>query len=88
VAVHVLDARELELPDVGRVCLEDPETGQQLIVNTSSPQVRRQYAARLQAMQADLVAELNRNSVERIPVRTDADYLPSLRAYFRSRKRR
>ncbi|HSJ02513.1 MAG TPA: DUF58 domain-containing protein, partial [Verrucomicrobium sp.] len=35
VAVEVVDPRELELPNVGRVCLEDPETMQQVIVNTS-----------------------------------------------------
>jgi uncharacterized protein (DUF58 family) len=88
VAVHILDPRELELPDAGRVCLEDPETGQQVLVNTSSPRVRREYAARVKDMQEELTGALNRNNVERIPVRTDTDYLPALRAYFRSRKRR
>lgn len=88
VAVHVLDPRELELPPVGRVCLEDPETGSQMVVNTSLPHVRREYAARVRAMQDELIGTLNRNKVERIPVRTDADCLPALRAYFRSRKRR
>jgi uncharacterized protein (DUF58 family) len=88
VAVHVIDPRELELPSVGRVCLEDPETGRQLLVNTSAPRVRREYAARVKAMQDDLTSALNRNKIERIPVRTDTDYLPALRSYFRSRKRR
>jgi uncharacterized protein (DUF58 family) len=88
VAVHILDPREMELPNVGRVCLEDPETGRQLLVNTSAPRVRREYAARLKIMQDDLTGALNRNKIERIPVRTDADYLPALRTYFRSRKRR
>jgi uncharacterized protein (DUF58 family) len=88
VAVQVLDPREMELPNVGRVCLEDPESGRQTIVNTSSPRVRREYASRLQQMQHDLVSTLNRNNIERIAVRTDGDYLPALRAYFRARKRR
>jgi hypothetical protein len=34
------------------------------------------------------VSTLNRNNIERIAVRTDGDYLPALRAYFRARKRR
>jgi uncharacterized protein (DUF58 family) len=88
VAVHVNDPRELELPNVGRVCMEDPETGQQMVVNTALPQVRREYADRLRAHQDQLTATLNRNNVEKITVRTDLDYLPALRAYFRSRKRR
>ena len=88
VAVHVMDPRELELPPVGRVCLEDSETGQQCVVDTSLPQVRREYALRVQAMQDELNTALNRNKVEHITIRTDSDYLPALRAYFRSRRRR
>jgi uncharacterized protein (DUF58 family) len=43
VAAQIIDPRELELPDAGRVVLEDPETGEQHVLNTSSPAVRRQY---------------------------------------------
>lgn len=88
VAVQVVDPRELRLPDVGRVCLEDPETGRQMVVNTSSPTVRAAYAERMQGMLDQLGGTLRRNKIEHVPVRTDVDYLPALRAYFRSRKRR
>lgn len=88
VAVQVLDPREMELPKVGRVCLEDPETMEQITVNTSLPHVRAAYANRVQEMQDELQLTLRRNKVECVPIRTDTDYLPALRAYFRSRKRR
>lgn len=88
VAVHLMDPRELELPAVGRVCLEDPETRRQIVINTSDRAVRHAYEDRVQEMQDELSAVLHRNDVERIPVRTDEDYLPALKAYFRSRKRR
>jgi uncharacterized protein (DUF58 family) len=88
VAVQVLDPRELELPKVGRVCLEDPETGEQVIVDTSSSTVRAAYANRVQEMQDNLVSTLHRNNIERIPISTEGDYLPALRTYFRARKRR
>lgn len=88
VAVEVVDPRELELPSVGRVCLEDPETMQQVIVNTSNPRVRREFAARAQAMRENLTGMFNRNNIENIVIHTDADYLPALRSYFRSRRRR
>ena len=86
--MQVLDPRELELPNVGRVCLEDPETRQQVIVNTSNPDVRQAYAERVIQMQDDLTMTFRRNNVERIGIRTDSDYLPALKSYFRSRKRR
>lgn len=88
VAVQVLDPRETTLPYAGRVSLEDPETGEQVVVNTSDPQVRRTYESRIQQSRADLEGMLNRNRIERLTIHTDKDYVPALRAYFRSRKRR
>ncbi len=88
VAVQVLDPRELELPNVGRVCLEDPETMEQLMINTSLPHVRASYLNRVQKMNDELRLTLRRNKVECVSIQTDTDYLPALRAYFRSRKRR
>lgn len=88
VVAQVMDPRELELPNAGRVCLEDPETGEQFLVNTSHPAVREQYERRVAERQNALVQMLRRSGVERIAVRTDDDYVPALKAYFRSRKRR
>lgn len=88
VAAQIMDPRELTLPHAGRVCLEDPETGEQYLVNTSSPAVREQYERRVTEQQAALVGLLRRSGVERIAVRTNEDYVPALKAYFRSRKRR
>lgn len=88
VAAQIVDPRELSLPDAGRVCLEDPETGEQLLVNTSHPAVRMQYEQRVEQRQTALVQLLRRCGVERLSVRTDEDYVPALKAYFRSRKRR
>jgi uncharacterized protein (DUF58 family) len=88
VAVHLMDPRELELPAAGRVCLEDPETGRQIVVNTSDRGVREAYATRMQELRDSLGATLKRNQAEHIPVLTHVDYLPALKAYFRSRRRR
>ncbi len=88
VAARITDPKELELPKVGRVCLTDPETGEQVVVNTSHPAVRLRYAERMAEQQDRLVRLCRKNAVERIDVRMDQDYAPALRAYFKSRKRR
>ena len=44
-AVRVHDRREADLPDVGLIELEDSETGEQLLVDTSDASFRRRYAA-------------------------------------------
>ena len=45
IAVRVTDPREEELPAVGLLRVEDAETGERLLVDTSSRRVRDAYAA-------------------------------------------
>jgi uncharacterized protein (DUF58 family) len=88
VAVAVADSKELELPKAGRVCLQDPETGEQFVVNTSSETVRRLYAQRLQEHRDKVAASLRRCGVEAIQAVTDDNYIPAMKAYFRARGRK
>ena len=87
-AAQISDPREWELPDAGRVCVEDPESGEQFILNTSHPAVRLHYAERMSERQEALSRVLKKNGIERLNVRTDEDYVPALKAYFRTRRRR
>lgn len=75
IAVEILDPRELDIPNVGVVLLQDPETGELRELNTGDRRVRRRYseAARLQR-------ERNRRSLRRAGVghlllRTDRDWV-------------
>ncbi len=43
-AFVIQDAGEVSLPKAGRMVLHDPETGEQVVVNTSDPKVQRAYA--------------------------------------------
>lgn len=88
VAAQISDPREWQLPESGRICLEDPESGEQFIVNTSHPAVRLKYAQAISDRQAALTRVLRKNGVERIDVRMDDDYAPAMKAYFRARRRR
>lgn len=45
VAVRLVDAREYELPDAGMLFVQDAETGEQLLVDSSSPELRRRLSA-------------------------------------------
>ena len=72
---------------MGRIALQDPETQEQVIVNTSRPEIRHAYAQRVRQAQESIGHLFRRNNVERIGVTTDSDYLPALRAYFRARKK-
>jgi uncharacterized protein (DUF58 family) len=88
IAVPIVDPREEELPDVGRLTLEDAETGEQIEVNTSDPSARRAYHQAVIAREQARLREFRRKRVDAISLRTDADYIPALRAFFRNRERR
>ena len=88
VAVPVVDPLEESLPDVGRISLEDAETGAVYEVNTSDRRVRAGFEQAVAARKQTLAALLRRARVDSITLRTDADYLPALRAFFQQRERR
>lgn len=88
VAITVTDPREVELPDVGFIELEDAETGEVVLLDTSYSEVRSVYAK--QSSQ-DI---LNRNklfksiNVDHIDIQTDKAYIEPLIKFFRMRAKR
>ena len=88
VAVPVVDPLEEELPDIGRVSLEDAETGSIYEVNTSDRRVRAAFSNAAATRRQELAALLRRSRVDAITLRTDTDYLPAMRAFFQQRERR
>jgi uncharacterized protein (DUF58 family) len=88
IAVPVTDPREVRLPNVGLIELEDAETGEMVLVDTSSAAVRKQYE-RLGRERSERFRELFASmGVDRIEVATDRDYVPRLVQFFRARERR
>jgi uncharacterized protein (DUF58 family) len=77
-AVEVGDPREDEVPDVGRLAVVDPETGQLLEVDTSHRGLRERFAAIERERREALVVELRRLRVDHVRLRTDQDWLAEL----------
>jgi uncharacterized protein (DUF58 family) len=88
VALPLVDPREETLPDMGTVRLEDAETGQLLEVATGSKQVREAFASAVSARSDALSSELRKAGVDRVILRTDCDWLPSLQSFFMKREQR
>jgi uncharacterized protein (DUF58 family) len=88
VAVPIVDPREVRLPNVGLIELEDAETGETILVDTSSAAVRKRYE-RLGRERSEQFRELFASmGVDNIEVATDRDYIPKLVSFFRARERR
>ncbi len=88
VAVTVIDPREMSLPNVGLIELEDAETGEIVLVDTSSSVVRKRYERLGKDQSAEFRDLFASMGVDQIEVRTDKDYIPNLVRFFRSRERR
>lgn len=88
VAVILEDKLEMDVPAMGLVDFEDPETGEVVCVDTSSPVFRKEYRQYLDGLIARRQQELRRAQVDTIPIRTDDDLVAPLLKFFQSRSRR
>ena len=85
VAVQVYDRRVAELPDVGLMQVRDAETGEEMLIDTSSKKVRNLHAAWWRGQQNRLRDTFTRSGVDNVSVRTDQDYVAALMGLFRQR---
>ena len=85
VAVQVYDRRVAELPDVGLMQVRDAETGEEMLIDTSSKKVRNMHAAWWKGQQNRLRDTFTRSGVDNVSVRTDQDYVAALMGLFRQR---
>jgi len=88
-AVRLVDPREVELPDVGPLIMEDAETGEQLYVDTHDRGFRRRFTAAAEQREATLQAAFRRSGVDAVSISTDEDLVRAiLRMAARRRARR
>lgn len=85
IALQVYDRRLQELPDVGLMSVCDAETGQEMLIDTSSKKVRRLQSAWWRALQGRLQDTFQRSGVDTVSVRTDEDYVSALMRMFKGR---
>lgn len=88
VAVELRDPREEELPPIGLVDLTDAETGETVTLDARDPAAQEAFEAAVRARRRRTDELLRRAGVDHVVVRTDADYLEPLIAFFRQRTRR
>lgn len=82
------DPRERTLPRAGLVELEDGETGERFVVDTSSAAVRRAYEAMGLRRREGLRMQFRRMGIDHMEAATDRPYVQGLIELFRRRERR
>lgn len=84
-AITISDPRELDLPAAGLVEVEDAETGDHVLVDTSNPRLRAAYTARAIAARDERRRLLAGMGIGRVELTTSESYVEPLSAYFRRR---
>ncbi|MGO8766634.1 MAG: DUF58 domain-containing protein [Limisphaerales bacterium] len=86
VAVQITDRYERELPALGRLILEDAETGEILELNTGSASTRDAFALRQERQ--ELARQFRGLGIDSIQLRTNEPYTATLGKFFETRERR
>jgi uncharacterized protein (DUF58 family) len=87
VAVRLVDPREFELPDAGLLVVQDAETGEQLMVDSSDPVFRRRLRDAGEAREEAVRAAARRAGVDLHVISTDDDLVTAFVRIVDSRKR-
>ena len=88
VAIQVVDRREFELPAVGMIYVEDPETGEQIFVDTDDQAFQQRLRAAADERAAALLEATRGAGTDLFTVATDEDLVRALVRISQLRRRR
>ena len=87
VPIRIWDPREVDLPDIGLVLVEDSETGEQLHVDTRDKGFRRRFSEAARRREAELNQTLKRAGVDLLSLSTEEDLVSAVMRFTALRKR-
>ena len=88
IAITITDPREINLPDIGIVKLDDPETGENFFLDTSDSRLRENYHNNSIEKLRERQKLFRSISVDNIDIRTDVPYTETLLRFFKMRERK
>jgi uncharacterized protein (DUF58 family) len=88
IPLRIVDPDELEMPDLGVVVVEDAETGEQLLLDSSDPIFRERFRAEVDDAAETLNTAMTRARVRAHQVSTGEDLAEALVAMVRRQQRR
>ena len=88
ITIQLLDPAELELPDMGLLKVEDPETGETFWIDTSSQKSMKQLRKGIGIEQSNFRKEIKKSGIDLISISTDEDFVDPLMSFFKSRENR
>jgi uncharacterized protein (DUF58 family) len=87
-AVRLWDPREVDLPDIGPIIMEDAETGEQLYVDTHDQEFRRRFQEAARRREAELNEAFKRAGVDALSLSTEEDLVRAIVRFAALRQQR
>jgi uncharacterized protein (DUF58 family) len=88
IAINMNDVRESEIPDIGYIKLEDEETGEQILVNTSDKKFRNNYTKLINKKNNQLKTMFSKLKIDMLNIKSDEPFEIPLRKFFKIRQSR
>lgn len=88
IPIVLTDPRDDELPNVGLSTFEDWETGEEMLIDTSSRAVRENYSQQMKALREAQKHTFRRLGLDHAVVSTASPYMPALRELFARRAKK
>ena len=87
-ALRLWDPREIELPDVGPIVMEDAETGEQLYVDTHDKRFRQRFFEAARQREATIAESFRRSGVDALGLSTEEDLVRAIVRFAGLRRQR
>ncbi len=86
--IKVEDLREKEIPDVGTIELEDTETGECVLVDTSDKEFRENYARMAKEKEKETIDFFRKKKIDFLSTTTSENWFLSMQKFFKERRRK
>ena len=87
IVIRLWDPREMELPDIGTIVMEDAETGEQLYVDTHDKKFRQRFKEVAAQREKTLTETFKRAGVDALPLSTEEDLIRAIVRFATIRRR-
>ena len=88
IAIKVTDPAETNIPAMGIVHFLDPETGQDMVINTNNPTFRRNFIAESNKWEISTLETMKECQVDILNLNTEQSYVKELQRFFSKRLKR
>jgi len=88
VAIRLTDPREMELPDVGMIVMEDAETGEQMFVDTHDAKFRKRFTDAVQQREEELALSFKHAGVDMMSLSTEDDLIKAILRFAKRRQQK